>query len=226
MNSRLHKETDRRQKTFLASMLLSLWAPLATGIAVFMSRSVTQIADFIRRTVEFLVLLLSWLVFRYLTQGEEPDEKTKKRWEKIVNLGVAVALGLSGLIMLFLALFRLPNFKPGGNVIPGLVIAVLGFAVNLWFWQRYSAMERAGPCPVVGAQRQLYLAKIFVDICVILALATVAFIPAHAVTKHVDALGSVAVSLYLLWTPLRMWNVKQNEVEPSPSGPSGGKTKR
>ncbi|NLJ56575.1 MAG: cation transporter [Firmicutes bacterium] len=208
MSPELQKGTDRRQKTLLASLLLSLWAPLATGIAVFLSHSITQVADFVRRTLEFLVLLLSWLVFRYLTKGREPNEETKKRWERIVNLSVALALGASGLVMLFLAFFRFQNFRPGGNVIPGLVIAVLGFIVNLWFWQRYSALERESPHPIIGAQCRLYLAKIFVDTCVILALGAVAFLPAHAVTRHIDALGSVAVSMYLLWSPWRTLNVK------------------
>lgn len=213
MSPELQKGTDRRQKTLLASLLLSLWAPLATGIAVLLSHSITQVADFVRRTLEFLVLLLSWLVFRYLTKGRGADEETKKRWERIVNLSVGLTLGVSGLVMLFLALFRFQNFRPGGNVIPGLIIAILGFIVNLWFWQRYSALERESPQPIIGAQCRLYLAKIFVDTCVILALGAVALLPGHAVTRHIDALGSVAVSIYLLWSAWRTLNVKQSEAE-------------
>lgn len=213
MEDKLNQRIDRRQKTLLASLLLSAWAPLATGIAVIMSHSITQVADFIRRTMEFLVLLLSWLVFRYLTGKKEPPAETKNKWERIVNLSVGVALGVSGLILLLLALFRFQSFKPGGNVIPGLVIAALGFIVNLWFLQRYSTLERENHNPIIGAQRQLYLAKILVDLCVILALSAVAFMPSHAVTRHIDALGSVAVSLYLLGCPFRAWNVKQGEGE-------------
>ena len=213
MNSELNEGINRRQRTLFASLLLSLWAPLATGIAVIMGRSVTQVADFIRRTMEFLVLLLSWLVFRYLTREEVLAEETKKRWERIVNLSVAVVLGVSGLIMFFLALFHFQNFRSAGNVIPGLVIAVAGFIVNLWFWQRYSALEREAHSPIIDNQRQLYLAKVFVDICVILALSAVVFMPAHAITIYIDTLGSIAVSLYLLWSSLRTFGNKQDEAE-------------
>ncbi len=208
-----NKETEKRQRTLLASLLLSSWAPLATGLAVIISHSVTQIADFIRRTMEFLVLLLSWLVFRYLTRREEPDEETKKKWERVVSLSVAAALGISGLILLLMALFRFQSFRPGGNVIPGLVIAILGFIVNFWFLRRYSALERAGHSPIIAAQHQLYLAKILVDLCVIAALSAVAFMPAHAATKHIDFLGSIAVSIYLLWSPYRRWQVEQSKAE-------------
>lgn len=209
MNFSRNKENERRQKILLASLLLSLWAPLATGIAVIMSSSVTQIADFIRRTVEFFVLLLSWLVFRYLTQGEGLLEETKNKWERIVNLSVAVALALSGAIMFFLALFRFQSSKPGGSVWLGLAIAVLGLVVNFWFWQRYSALVRADYNPIIDAQRRLYLAKMFVDLCVILALGAVAYIPGHAVTRQIDTLGSIAVAFYLLWSSFQVWNAKQ-----------------
>jgi divalent metal cation (Fe/Co/Zn/Cd) transporter len=182
---------------------------LATGIAVLMSCSVTQIADFIRRTMELFVLLLSWLVFRYLTRGEGPAEETKKKWERVVNLSVAVALGVSGLIMIFLALFRFQSFRPGGNVYLGLVIAVLGFGVNLWFWKRYIVLGSVDHDPIIEAQRRLYLAKVFVDICVISALSSIALIPAHVLTRYIDTLGSLAVAVYLLWSASQTWNAAQ-----------------
>ncbi len=203
----------RSQKTLSASLLLSIWAPLATGVAMIMGRSVTLMADFTRRTMEFLVLLLSWLVFRYLNKEAVPAEEVKKKWERVVDLGVAVALGASGLIMLFLALFRLQSFSPGGNVIPGLVIALLGLLVNLWFWRRYHALTSEGQGPIIDAQRQLYLAKVFVDICVVLALGTVALLPAHAATRYIDTLGSIAVSSYLLWSSCRVWSARRDKTK-------------
>ncbi|HHU76507.1 MAG TPA: cation transporter [Firmicutes bacterium] len=201
------------QKTLLASLLLSMWAPLATGIAMILGHSVTLIADFTRRTMEFLVLLLSWLVFRYLNKEEIPGEETKKKWERVVNLGVAVALGTTGLLMLILALSHFRSFNPGGNVIPGLIVALLGLIVNLWFWRRYHILASAGQGPIIDAQRQMYLAKVFVDTCVLLALGSVALVPNHAATRHIDTLGSVAVSIYLLWSSCRIWLAKNSEAE-------------
>ena len=204
MASELPQKTEKCQKTLFASMLLSSWAPLATGIAVLLGRSLTQFADFIRRTMEFVVLFLSWAIFRYLAQQEELTEAMKKRAERIVNLGVAVVLAVSGLVMLFLVLFRLPSLGPGGNVWPGLIIVVPGLGVNLWFWRRYRTLGRIGRNPIIEAQRQLYLAKVVIDLCVFLALSTVAFIPGGALTRVVDTWGSIAVALYLLWSSFRI----------------------
>lgn len=193
-------QAQRQQKTLLASLLVSVWAPLATGIAVALSRSVTQLADFIRRTMEFLVLLLSWLVFRYLSRREDLSQLAKEKLERTVNLSVSAALGFSGLLMIFLALYRLRSFKPSGSVLLGLTIAVLGLIVNLGFLHRYSVLSRQSMSMIIAAQRRLYLAKVFVDIGVVLALGTVAVFPSHTVTRGVDTVGSIIVAGYLLWS--------------------------
>lgn len=52
MNNFTQEQSAARQRTLLIALLLSMWAPLVTGIAVVMSTSTTQLADFVRRTVE------------------------------------------------------------------------------------------------------------------------------------------------------------------------------
>lgn len=208
-------KAQQRQKTLLASFLVSVWAPLATGVAAFLNPSATQLADFLRRSTELLALLLSWLVFRYLAGGEELAQETQAYWERVVNLSIAVALAFSGLILLFLAFFRLGNYKPGGSVTLGLIIAVLGLTVNFWFWRRYSALERESPSLIINAQRRLYLAKISVDLGVISALSAVALAPASAAARYIDSLGSALVAVYLLWSAWRTWGgVSEGEARP------------
>ena len=203
------EQAASREKTLLVAFLLSVWAPLATGLAVLMSHSTTQVADFIRRTVELVALFVSWQVFRYLEGGHKPrllESVAKARIEKIASLSVAAALGCSGLVMLALSLSRLSSFQPGGNVILGLTIAVLGLITNAWFWQRYRRMTHEHFNPVIASQVSLYRAKAFVDLTVILALASVAISPAHLLTRYIDLLGSLAVALYLLWSSRRAFH--------------------
>jgi divalent metal cation (Fe/Co/Zn/Cd) transporter len=197
------EQAASREKTLLAAVLLSAWAPLTTGIAVFLSRSTTQVADFIRRTAELAALFVSWQVFRYLQRHDQLNASNKARVERIASLSVAVALGCSGIAMLGLAISRISTFEPGGNVYLGLVIAILGLATNTWFWRRYTLMTREHYNPVIDSQIQLYRAKAFVDICVITALSAVAINPHHIATRYIDISGSVAVSIYLMWSSLR-----------------------
>lgn len=200
------EQAASREKTLLVAFLLSVWAPLTTGLAVLMSHSTTQVADFLRRTVELVALFISWQVFRYVEGGKttrQIDHTARARAEKVASLSVAAALGCSGLVMLGLTLSRIGSFQPGGNVNLGLVIAVLGLVTNSWFWGRYRRMTREHYNPVIASQVSLYRAKAFVDLCVILALSSVAISPAHPVTRYIDLLGSAAVALYLLWSSLR-----------------------
>jgi len=69
MNGLSKEQSSSREKTLLTALLLSLPAPLVTGIAVISSHSTTQLADFIRRTVELLALIISWWIFRQLQRN-------------------------------------------------------------------------------------------------------------------------------------------------------------
>jgi divalent metal cation (Fe/Co/Zn/Cd) transporter len=198
-----NEQAASREKTLLVAFLLSAWAPLTTGIAVVISRSTTQVADFIRRTAELVALFVSWQVFRYLQRNDKLDTASRARVERIAGISVGVALGCSGIVMLGLAISRISSFEPGGNVYLGLGIAVLGLITNTWFWRRYTSMTREHFNPVIETQIQLYRAKAFVDICVITALSAVAINPLHPATRYIDVLGSVAVAVYLLWSSLR-----------------------
>ncbi len=204
MNQLSHEQAARREKTLLASLLLSAWGPVVTVIAVILSESTTQLADFIRRSVELLALFVSWWVFRYLQRNKgKYSPAVKARMEKLAGSGVAAALGCSGLVMLFLAFTPFSANDPGGNVYPGMIVAFLGLVVNSWFWQRYAWMTREQYNPITDAQRRLYRAKALVDTCVIFALSAVAFFPGYPATRYIDTLGSVILALYLLWSSFR-----------------------
>jgi len=203
MNTLSKEQAASREKTLLAALLLSMWAPLTTGIAVILSHSTTQLADFIRRSVELIALFVSWWVFRYLIRNKELTLVRKVRMEKIAGISVSTAMVCSGIIMALLALSRLSTFEPGGNVYPGLAIAVLGLVTNSWFWRRYSRLTCEQYSSIIDAQRQLYRAKAFVDLCVIAALAAVAFNPTHPITRYIDVLGSMVLAIYLLWSGIR-----------------------
>lgn len=197
------EQSSSREKTLLTALLLSAPGPLVTGIALMTSHSTTQLADFIRRGVELVAIFISWWVFRQMQRSAAMDEAHQARLEQAAGLSTAGAMACSGVVLLVVALSRLSVFEPGGNVIMGLTIAVLGLVTNSWFWWRYTALTREQYSAVIAAQQQLYRAKASVDLCVVAALAAVAIAPAHPVTRYVDLLGSVMVAVYLLWSGLR-----------------------
>lgn len=197
------EQTSSRAKTLLTSLLLSAPGPLVTGIAVITSQSTTQLADFLRRSMELVAILISWWVFRQLNRNAVVDAAYQARMERTAGLSVAGAMAFSGAVLLIIALSRLSAYEPGGNVTLGLTIAVLGLITNGFFWRRYARFSREQYSAVISSQQQLYRAKTFVDICVVAALAAVAIAPAALATRYIDVLGSIIVAVYLLWSGMR-----------------------
>jgi len=198
------EQITSRERTLLTAFLLSAPGPLVTGIAVLSSHSTTQLADFMRRTIELMALFISWWVFHQIYQNVDLGEANQMKLERASGLSVAGAMVCSGIVMLIVAVSRLSTFEPGGNVYLGLTIAILGLLTNGFFWWRYTALTREQFSSVIASQRDLYRAKAFVDFCVVTALATVAIAPDHQATQYVDVLGSVIVACYLLLSGVRL----------------------
>ncbi|UWV46193.1 cation transporter [Acetivibrio thermocellus] len=184
------------ERTLLASVLMSSPGPIVVGTALFFGRSSTQFADFIRRTAELGAIIVSWIVFRIVNRKNEIDTAHRNKLERTANLCVGAAMCLSGAAMLFIALFSPDTEK--GNVIPGLVIAVLGVITNTWFWLRYRRLNREKPNAILAVQSRLYCAKAAVDACVTSSLTFVAVAPAHPASWYVDLIGSIIVAFYLV----------------------------
>ncbi len=170
--------------------------PIVVGVALFFGRSSTQLADFIRRTAELVSIIVSWIVFRILHKSGEQDVGRKQKLERTANISVGVAMCLSGAAMLFIA-FLAPDTQKG-NVIPGLVIALLGVTANTLFCLRYRKLNREKPDSILAAQSKLYCAKSIVDACVTISLTFVAAAPATPAARYVDLVGSIIVAIYLI----------------------------
>ena len=184
------------ERTLLASVILSSPGPIVVGLGLLLGRSSTQLVDFIRRTAELAAIIVSWVVFRYLSKNEETDINRKEKLEHTANLSVGIAMCVSGIAMIFIALFRSNAEK--GNVVPGLIIALLGVVVNFLFWIRYSKLNRENPDAILSVQSKLYFAKLLVDLCVTVTLVIIVIAPSGSLTYYVDLVGSILVSVYLI----------------------------
>jgi divalent metal cation (Fe/Co/Zn/Cd) transporter len=184
------------ERTLLLSVVLSSPGPIVLGIGLFIGNSSTQLADFIRRTAELIAIIVSWAVYRITHNVMEYDANHRFRLERIANNCVGIAMCLGGIAMLLVALLHPSEEK--GNVIPGMIIAILGVITNSWFWIRYRKLNKANPNSILAAQNSLYRAKTLVDICVTIALITVAVSPGSQAAYFMDMAGSAVVAVYLL----------------------------
>lgn len=185
-------------KTMILSVLMSAPGPLILGLGLIAGQSSTQIADFIRRTIELLALVFALVIYIITTNNKEIDLNKKAKLEKVNNIFVSVVMVICGVIMLVLAITAQNEDK--GNVIPGLCIALLGGIANTIFWFRYKALSKKTNNSILLTQSHLYRAKSFVDLSVVIALSVVLFSKNQIVSYYFDLIGTCCVSLYLVYT--------------------------
>ncbi len=188
-------------KTLLMSVIMSAPGPLILGVGLLLGQSTTQIADFVRRTIELLAIIASFAAYR-ITVKKQLDETQTARLERSTNLFVGITMLAAGLIMLCITLFSDSGDK--GNVIFGLAIALMGAAANSIFWFRYKRLAEAEKSAILEVQSKLYRAKTFVDLCVTAALLSVLIAPESDFSHYLDVIGSAVVSVYLALSGLKV----------------------
>ena len=193
------KKTGSR--TLLMSVLMSSPGPLVVGLGLLAGRSSTQIADFVRRSSELLAIIMAFVVYQITIKDGNCDERKKAGLERISNAFVGAMMCIGGCFMIVLTLMSETTDK--GNVIPGLIIAVLGVIANTIFWRKYTKLNKAEPNAILAVQARLYRAKSLVDSCVTIALLSVAIAPGSPVSAWLDSIGSVIVAAYLVWCGVR-----------------------
>ena len=188
-------------RTLLMSVIMSAPGPLVVGLGLLSGRSSTQIADFVRRSAELLAIIMSFVVYKLTTKGDECDEIKKANLEKGSNIFVGAMMCIGGALMILLTLMSENDEK--GNVIPGLAIALLGVIANSLFWIKYTKLNKAEPNAILSVQSRLYRAKTLVDSCVTIALLSVLIAPETQISYWLDFIGSIVVAVYLIWCGIR-----------------------
>ena len=183
--------------TLLMSVVMSAPGPLIIGLGLLVGKSSTQIADFVRRSAELLGIIMAYVVYRITTKEGVCDTAKKERLERMSNLFVGAMMCLGGALMLLLAFTANDNEK--GNVIPGLVIALLGVVANTLFWRKYTKLNKLEPNAIMAVQARLYRAKSLVDGCVTIALLSVVLFPGSQLSYYLDFGGTIVVAVYLAW---------------------------
>ncbi|MBQ9979565.1 MAG: cation transporter, partial [Oscillospiraceae bacterium] len=171
-------------RTLLMSVLMSAPGPLIIGLGLLVGRSSTQIADFIRRSAELLAIIMAFVVYQITTKDGVCDEVRKAKLERLSNIFVGAMMCVGGTFMVVLAI--LSDNADKGNVIPGLVIALLGVIANSIFWMKYTKLNNAEPNAILAVQARLYRAKTLVDGCVTTALLSVVIAPASQLSIWLD----------------------------------------
>ena len=195
------KTKKAAKRTLLWSVIMSSPGPLVVGLSLFIGNSSTQMADFIRRTSEFIAIVMSFIVYKIAENDNFRDKYKSERLERASNLAVGVLMCLGGTIMTVLALAAHSTDK--GNVIPGLVIAVISASGNAVFWTKYVRLGKKSANPILAVQARLYRAKTLIDSCVTIALVAIMVLPDSPISHALDLGGSAVVAIYMLFSGIK-----------------------
>lgn len=189
---------DQREKTLISSIALSSWGPLTTGFAMTLTSSLTQKADFLRRSIELISMVTAWMIYRYVKKNHiEHFKREKLEW--VAMEMVSFTMIFTGSILLIIGLMQIKNQNhPEGDIRLGLFVALMGLAVNSFFWKRYHGFYAEEKNALIFAQKRLYKSKVLLDLAVIAGLLSVHFLHDKNLGFILDSLGMWVVSGFLL----------------------------
>ena len=190
-------EIDRRKRTLILSVVFSALGPVATGVALTMNTSMTQFADFLRRSVELGVLVMALVVYVKL-QNPSIAQAEDDRLQRLMYRASGAVLFFSSVVLG--GLFVINVLRPGipeGNVLLGLFVATLGLLFNAGFFIRYKLFDREKRHAIMDTQGKIYQAKTVVDLNVVIALSTIVFFPASTASYVVDVTGTAIIAVYM-----------------------------
>ena len=188
-------------KTLLMSIIMSSPGPLVVGLGLIIGRSSTQIADFVRRSAEFLAIVMSFAVYTLTLKYRDKDDEKVRRLEKSANFAFGILIGIAGLVMTFIT-FAL-HTEDKGNIIPALAIALLSASANSVFWVKYTRLHRVGAGAIMTVQSRLYRAKTLIDAGISAVLLTILIAPQSSFSHWLDFSGSLLVAIYLTWCGIK-----------------------
>lgn len=199
---RLNKQG--RKNLFFAT-LVCLPGPLWLAISMRGGANSTQIADLIKRSCDFLTVALAWLVYE-LTTSNFISETVKLRLEKFIKYFTAASMCLSGLIMIYVAVATLDGHH--GNMFPSLFLAATGALINVGLVWNYRSMKN----PVLMVQAKLHSTKALLDFGLVAILLTWILCPYDNIRHYADLVGTIVISLYLIWSGLRVLNIGKKKA--------------
>ena len=212
----MNQDNKKSFKTLLMSVLFSLPGPLILGLGLMVGHSSTQISDFTRRTAELLALVVAFVIYTVTSRNESMSDADKRELERKGNVFTGIIMCVSGTSMILLT--AISGSEDKGNVVPALVIAFLGVVANVFFWRRYTALYQRENNAILGVQARLYRAKSAVDICVTSALLAVLLLPGTKASYYIDIIGSVLVSIYMIYCGIKTIKEHMKSVDEKTAG--------
>ena len=200
------ESTREQEKILRAAWMVSLLAPLSTGLAYYLGQTSVLLADFLRRSNEFLALLLAWVVFIKVCQAEQEGQQDRVSWlERLSSSFMTLVMLISGGVVFYSAFNQLLSPEPPGWLILGIFISSAGLLVNGYFWYKNYQLDKKSNTVLMANQWRFYRAKTLMDLVVLTSLLTINFQLLGELSWLSDPLGSIIVAAFMWFSASRIY---------------------
>lgn len=193
----------KKEKTLHRAWILSLIGLVAVFFAYYVGESNTIYADFIRRGVEFLSLLASWLVFLFINK-KGLSQLASKRLEFFSSLLIASVMFVSFIFISYNAYGEFIEPSETEWLWPGIVVALIALVNNSYFWRKYKKIVKEESTQIIESQRRLYRSKALADSVVLVTLLSTYFLSSYDWHQYIDPAGSIVVAFFILGSALKI----------------------
>lgn len=184
-------------------MLAGLFDMIVTFAAFAASQSTIILADFLKTTLEFVAVLLSFLALRRIRRGA--DHRYQYGVGKLENLSglfISAIMVLCVVIVLYSASRSIHHEASIAGV--GVWISMVAQAVYLLIngalsW-RSQNVNRAHPSPVMASQARLFMTRALGNLFILLSLLLCLALRDFAWSHYIDPGCSVILALFMLFT--------------------------
>ena len=193
----------KKETTLQRAWILSLLGLVAVSFAYYVGESNTIHADFLRRGVEFLSLLGSWIVFLIISK-KSLSSSAGKKLESFSSIFIALVMFISFIFISYNAYKEFIEPSETGWLLPGIIVALVALVNNSYFWRKYNKIVKEESTQIIESQRRLYRSKALGDIVVFLTLISTVLLGAYDWHQYIDPAGSVLIALFILFSALKI----------------------
>jgi ferrous-iron efflux pump FieF len=190
-----------RERTLTISLVLTFLSLFPTLYVALISNSLTLFADLLRCLVEFLAILVAFIIARK-TRPENLQHYNYGfgKLEHLSSLIVAAALLIAFAITSIAAFHRLfaPQEVQNGQM--GLYLGILSVFGNLYIWRQNSRLAGKTTSPISRSQARLFLSKTIACVVVVISLSAGMFFSHNIIGLHADAIGGLTVAAFLFYS--------------------------
>ncbi len=207
------KLPTNRENALLLGVIFSAIALLPTLYVALVSNSIVLAADLMRTVVEFLAIVLSWLVIRHTSKGDSDSFAFGYgKLEQLASLGVAASMLFAAIIVITSAGIRISEPIKIENGLPGFIFAILSVVGNVAGWVYYRALALRTTSPILQAQRQLFRAKTVASNIVLLSLSLSLFTEDLTVSLFADPIGSLLFAGFLIYSGAGLFSISASNL--------------